>query len=159
MTSITTQHTLLQTDNLHVPTSQVVLIYTEWNEEIIQALVEGAKAELKKFSKITVTQFQVPGCVEITHAIKMHYQKNKADAYIALGCVIRGETPHFDYVCQSVTQGITILNTVQDSPVIYGILTVNKIEEAHDRLGGKHGHKGKEAAIAAIKMISLKQKF
>jgi 6,7-dimethyl-8-ribityllumazine synthase len=73
--------------------------------------------------------------------------------------VIRGETPHFDYVCDAVTQGISTLNTTIDAPTIFGILTVNKIEEAQDRIGGKHGHKGEEAAVAALKMASLQNSF
>jgi 6,7-dimethyl-8-ribityllumazine synthase len=79
--------------------------------------------------------------------------------FIALGCVIKGDTPHFEYVCQSVTQGITQLNTSLPVPVIFGVLTVNTQEQADERLGGIHGHKGKEAAIAAIKMIQMVKSF
>jgi 6,7-dimethyl-8-ribityllumazine synthase len=119
-------------------------------------LVEGATEVLSQYSQVSIVKIQVPGCVEIPFAINTHYKKHKADAYIALGCVIRGGTPHFDYVCDSVTQGITTLNTSLDSPVIFGILTVNNEEQAYERLGGIHGHKGKEVAIASLKMISLK---
>ncbi|MBL7767195.1 MAG: 6,7-dimethyl-8-ribityllumazine synthase [Chitinophagaceae bacterium] len=145
--------------NLQVKASQVVLIYTEWNQEIITELCAGAQRILDQFPQVQVSAFQVPGCVEIPFAIQQHIQHHAADAYIAFGCVIRGETPHFDYVCQSVTAGITQLNVQQNSPVIFGILTVNDIQQAHDRIGGKHGHKGEEAAIAALKMISLRDSF
>ena len=132
--------TLYQTDNLQVPASQVVLIYTEWNEPILRELMNGAKRILSAYPQVSVSAHQVPGCVEIP-------------------CVIRGETPHFDYVCQSVTQGITTLNTQLDSPVIFGVLTVNSEEQAYDRIGGRHGHKGEEAALAALKMIALNHSF
>jgi len=148
---------LYKTDNLQVPASQVVLIYTEWNEPILSELLRGAQRILELYPQIKVSVHQVPGCVEIPFAIAAHARHQKADAYIAFGCVIRGETPHFDYVCQSVTQGITTLNTELDSPVIFGVLTVNNEQQALDRLGGPHGHKGEEAALAAIKMIALKQ--
>jgi 6,7-dimethyl-8-ribityllumazine synthase len=156
-----TQHNtnLYQTDNLQVPTSQVVLIYTEWNESIIQALMDGAQRILSAYSQVTVKSYQVPGAVEIPFAISECHRTLHADAYIAFGCVIRGETPHFDYVCDSVTQGITQLNVTIESPTIFGILTVNNEEQALERIGGKHGHKGEEAAIAALKMISLKNKL
>ena len=80
-----------------------------------------------------------------------------ADAYIAFACVIRGDTPHFDYVCQSITQGITTLNIQLPAPVIYGVLTVNTEAQALERIGGQHGHKGEEAAITALKMIAAKR--
>jgi 6,7-dimethyl-8-ribityllumazine synthase len=147
---------LIATDNLQIPISQVVLIYTEWNEPIISELRNGAKKIFENFTQVNITEIKVPGCVEIPYAIKQHYKYIKADAYIALGCVIKGETPHFDYVCDSVTQGISHLNTELDSPIIFGILTVNNEEQAKERLGGKHGHKGEEAAVAALKMIDLK---
>lgn len=152
-------NTLLNTDNLQVPTSQVVLIYTEWNDSIITALMQGAQRILAGYPQVKVLTFQVPGAVEISFAVAECHRTIKADAYIAFGCVIRGETPHFDYVCDSVTQGITQLNVSIDSPVIYGVLTVNNEEQALERIGGKHGHKGEEAAIAALKMISLKHKL
>ena len=156
MSAQTTQTEILNFNNLQLPTSQVVLVYTEWNTEIINELRTGVKSVLNSFEKISIREVQVPGAIEINFAIADLHRKNPADAYIALGCVIRGETPHFDYVCQSITQGITMLNVSIDSPVIFGVLTVNQISEAYDRLGGKHGHKGVEAAIAALKMIAFK---
>jgi 6,7-dimethyl-8-ribityllumazine synthase len=99
----------------------------------------------------------VPGAIEIPFAINAYVNRAQfdAEAFIALGCIIKGDTPHFDYVCQSVTQGITLLNTQLDAPVIFGVLTVNNEEQANERIGGKHGHKGEEAAVTALKMIAL----
>jgi 6,7-dimethyl-8-ribityllumazine synthase len=156
MSAQITQTEILNLNNLQIPPSQVVLVYTEWNTEVINELRNGAKKIVELFPTITLREIKVPGAIEITFAIAELHRAKPADAYIALGCVIRGETPHFDYVCQSVTQGITHLNTIINTPVIFGILTVNQISEAYDRLGGKHGHKGEEAAIAALKMIAFK---
>lgn len=159
MATPTTNTTLLNTDNLLIPTSQVVVVYTEWNEEIINELVAGAKNIFKNYSQVSVHTFQVPGCFEIPHAIKQIHASMNADAYIAFGCVIRGETPHFDFVSKAVTDGILQLNLTQNAPVIFGVLTVNTLEQAQERIGGKHGHKGEEAAIAALKIIDLKSKL
>ena len=148
---------LLQYSNLQIPQSQVVLVYTEWNTAIIDELREGVKRVLAAYPQITLTEICVPGAIEISFAIRQHYFTRHAHAYIALGCVIRGGTPHFDYVCQSITQGITHLNTEIGSPVIFGILTVNQASEAWERLGGVHGHKGEEAGIAALKMIHFSE--
>lgn len=149
-------NSLLEYNNLQLPKElQVVIVYTEWNEAIVGELLRGAMRILGSFSQILVSTCCVPGCVEITHAIKKIPETNIPTVVIAFGCVIRGETPHFEYVCQSVTQGITLLNATGTHPVIFGILTVNNEEQAKERLGGKHGHKGEEAAIAALKMASL----
>jgi 6,7-dimethyl-8-ribityllumazine synthase len=100
----------------------------------------------------------VPGAIEIPFAIQQAWTRTKTpSAFIALGCVVRGGTPHFEYVCQSVTLGITQLNITLPVPVIFGVLTVDNDEQARERIGGKHGHKGEEAAITAIKMIALNQ--
>jgi 6,7-dimethyl-8-ribityllumazine synthase len=156
MSAQLTQTEIFNLNNLQIPISQVVLVYTEWNADIINELRNGAKKILDSFSTVTIREVKVPGAIELPFAIAELHRKKPADTYIALGCVIRGETPHFEYVCQSVTQGITHLNTTINTPVIFGILTVNQISEALDRLGGKHGHKGEEAAIAALKMIAFK---
>jgi 6,7-dimethyl-8-ribityllumazine synthase len=144
-------------DNLQISRSQVVLVYTEWNPGIVGELVAGAKRVLSNYPQVSVLAIQVPGAVEIPYAIAQMHRHTPADAYIALGCVIRGETPHFEVVCNAVTQGISQLNIQLDSPVIFGVLTVENETQANDRLGGKHGHKGEEAAIAALKMLSLSQ--
>lgn len=147
---------LLNYSNLQIPSSQVVLIYTEWNTEIISELRKGAKKILHEFPQIQIQEIQVPGAVEIPFTIAQYHRTQPADAYITLGCVIKGETPHFEYVCKSVVEGITQLNITIESPIIFGVLTVNTEQQAFDRLGGKHGHKGEESAIAALKMLNFK---
>jgi 6,7-dimethyl-8-ribityllumazine synthase len=137
-------------------TVRVVIVKTAWNAGITDELENGARRVLDRAGVQAVQTLVVPGAVEIPFAIGMaHRSVHKADAYIALACVIRGDTPHFDYVCQSITQGITTLNTQMDAPVIYGVLTVNNEQQAHERLGGAHGHKGEEAAYTAIQMIAI----
>jgi 6,7-dimethyl-8-ribityllumazine synthase len=141
----------------------IVLVKTEWNEAIVDQLERGCIAELEKHGAKKVVVITVPGAVEIPFAIKNYWdkagKKNKPAAFIALGCVIKGDTPHFDYVCQSVTMGVTQLNLSLPVPSIFGVLTVNTEEQAIERIGGKHGHKGEEAAITAIKMIALSAKI
>ena len=135
----------------------VVVIRTEWNAAIVDQLYEGCKKTLES-GKIDWQDYRVPGAIEIPFAIKKIWDqsgKKKPDAFIALGCVIKGDTPHFEYVCQSVTDGITALNLQLPVPVIFGVLTVNTEDQARQRVGGAHGHKGEEAADAAIKMISF----
>ena len=97
----------------------------------------------------------VPGSFELTFGANQFIQHTDVDAVIVLGCVIRGETPHFDYVCEGVTQGITTLNETGNVPVIYGLVTTENMQQAIDRAGGKLGNKGDECAITAIKMIDL----
>lgn len=138
----------------------VVMVKTEWNAAIINKLEAGAKKIFKaqgvKFKTITV-----PGAFEIPFAIKTYAESDQgaADAYIAFGAVIRGDTPHFDYVCKAVTDGVVSLNLTLDTPVIFGVLTVDNEQQAIERIGGKHGHKGEEAAVTAIKMIALTRKL
>jgi 6,7-dimethyl-8-ribityllumazine synthase len=156
---------LLQIDTgiLNVQDACVVLVKTEWNASIVDELEKGAMNELQKHGVEQIVRIVVPGAVEIPFAIKAysdaHPLVGRADAFIALGCVVRGDTPHFDYVCQSVNQGVLQLNLSLPVPVIFGVLTVNNEEQARERTGGRHGHKGEEAAITAIKMISLKRTF
>lgn len=135
----------------------VVLVKTEWNAPVIDALEEGCRRVLHQHGVSSIVTLTVPGAVEIPFAVRAYENSNqqKADAFITLGCVIKGDTPHFDYVCQSVTTGITELNLRLEVPVIFGVLTVNTQEQADERIGGKHGHKGEEAAITALKMIAL----
>jgi len=137
----------------------VILIKTEWNAAIVNELEQGCMSILKS-SGIRTRTVTVPGAVEIPFAIQQcRANSNSAAAYIALGCVIRGDTPHFDYVCQSVTGGITQLNISLPVPVIFGVLTVNTLQQAQERIGGIHGHKGEEAALTAIKMMLLNQQI
>ncbi len=138
----------------------VVIVKTEWNAPIINKLEAGAKKILKA-NNIACKTITVPGAFEIPFAVKTHYAYSKIvpDAYISLGTIIRGDTPHFDYVCKAVTDGILQLNLSLDTPVIFGVLTLENEQQAWDRIDGVHGHKGEEAAITAIKMIALNRKL
>ncbi len=126
-------------------------------------LEKGCWGDLKKQKVKKIIRFTVPGAFEIPFAIKNYWEscgkKKRPHAFIALACIIRGDTPHFDYICKAVTEGVVALNLSLPVPTIFGVLTVENEQQAEDRLGGKHGHKGKEAAITAVKMILLKNKF
>jgi 6,7-dimethyl-8-ribityllumazine synthase len=141
----------------------VVLVKTEWNAAIVDQLERGCIAELEKNGVKKIVVLTVPGAVEIPFAIKSYWEnagkKKRPDAFIALGCVVRGDTPHFEYVCRFVTDGVLQLNLSLPVPTIFGVLTVENEQQANERTGGKHGHKGEEAAITAIKMISLANSF
>jgi len=138
----------------------VVIVKTEWNSNIVDALEKGA-IEVFEAKNVSYKTIIVPGAFEIPFAVKSYQSiaEKKADAFVAFGTVIRGDTPHFDYVCKAVTDGIVALNLQLEVPVIFGILTVDNEQQAIERVGGVHGHKGEEAAIAAIKMIALKDSF
>ena len=138
----------------------VVIIKTEWNAHIINKLEAGVKKVLKE-NNVGCKTLTVPGAFEIPFTVKNHYTYTPSlpDAYITLGTVIRGDTPHFDYVCKAVTDGVVQLNLSLDVPVIFGVLTVDNEQQALERIGGKHGHKGEEAASTAIKMIALNRKL
>lgn len=139
----------------------VVLVRTEWNAAIVDELENGCRRKLEEFGVGDIVTITVPGAVEIGFAVKAYWEcksrhlKTRPHAFITLGCVIQGGTPHFDYVCKTVTESVTQLNFMLDIPTIFGVLTVNTVEQAHERLGGIHGHKGEEAAITALKMILL----
>jgi 6,7-dimethyl-8-ribityllumazine synthase len=138
----------------------VVLVRTEWNTAIVDELEKGCINKLKELKVKKVVSITVPGAVEIPFAIKNYWEnskkKKKPDAFIALACVVRGGTPHFDYVCKAVTDGVVQLNLLLPVPTIFGVLTVDNEQQATDRIGGRHGHKGEEAAITAVKMINVK---
>lgn len=136
------------------------IIVSDWNRDITWALLDGAEKTLKRHGAKSenIIVIHVPGSFELTSGAKFLAINHVPDAVICLGCVIRGETPHFDYICQGVTQGITQLNLDFDIPFIFGVLTTETLQQAADRAGGKHGNKGDEAAIAAIRMASLKRK-
>lgn len=139
---------------------RVAVVRTLWNSHITEALMAGALDEFKRagLGKDDVDTFEVPGAIELTFAASKLIETGLYDAIVVLGCVIRGGTPHFDYVCQSVTQGITHLNSECDIPVIFGILTVDNEQQALDRIGGPAGHKGVEAAQAALLMYDFSDK-
>ena len=138
----------------------VVIVKTEWNAHIINKLEAGAKKVLKE-QGVSCKTLVVPGAFEIPFAVKNHYaySPQPPDAYITLGTIIRGDTPHFDYVCKAVTDGVVQLNLTLDVPVVFGVLTVDNETQAIERIGGAHGHKGEEAAITAIKMMALNRKL
>lgn len=130
----------------------IAVVRTSWNNHITSLLASGA-VETLKAAGADVEEFIVPGSVELTFAAQRLADTERFDAIIVFGCVIKGDTPHFDYVCSSVTQGITALNTDGPVPVIFGVLTVLDEQQALDRCGGPAGHKGIEAAQTAVEMV------
>ena len=140
---------------------KIGIVVADWNSEITHALLRGALDTLIKFgtkdSNISIAH--VPGSFELTSGAKMLADTGKFDGIICIGCVIKGDTPHFNYICQGVTEGITLLNLNYKIPFIFGVLTTNTLQQAKDRAGGIHGNKGDEAAVTVIKMISLKKKL
>ena len=135
------------------------IVVAEWNEAITAALAEGALNTLLKHGakRENILIHTVPGSFELT--LGASWMAENVDAVICIGCVIQGETKHFDFICNAVSQGITMLNLETNKPVIFGVLTTNTLEQAQDRAGGKHGNKGDEAAVTAIKMLGLKEKI
>lgn len=134
------------------------IIVADWNSHITEALLQGA---IETFSRAGVshnalTVTHVPGSVELVYGAALAIKRENPDAVIVLGCVIKGDTPHFDYVCQSVTQGVTMLNTRGEVPVIFGLLTTLTERQAKERAGGTLGNKGSEAAVTAIAMANLR---
>ena len=151
----TAQHAPLNLDA--VPSASVLriaIVVSEWNAEITENLYDGAYAVLKRKGCKNIHRIDVPGSFELVYACKAAMNADY-DAIIALGSVIRGETAHFDYVCEAVAVGIKDLNLQGKSPVIFGVLTDDTLLQAQARSGGKLGNKGAEAAVAAIKMASL----
>ncbi|MGQ0739028.1 MAG: 6,7-dimethyl-8-ribityllumazine synthase [Bacteroidota bacterium] len=141
----------------------VVLVKTEWNAAIVDELEKGCIAELQRNNVKKIISITVPGAFEIPFGIKSYWKNSRKkklpDAFIALGCVIRGNTPHFDYICKAVTEGVLQLNLSLPVPTIFGVLTVENELQAKERVGGKLGHNGGRAAVTALKMISLKESY
>ena len=133
------------------------IVVAEWNPEITNALLEGAVKSLLKHGakEDDITIKHVPGSYELPLGAQLFLEDTDVDAVIILGCVIQGETRHFDFICDAVGQGVMKLNLDYITPVIFGLLTTNNQQQAIDRSGGKHGNKGDEAAITAIKMVDL----
>lgn len=148
-----------QFSNLSAKGMRVAIVTARWNGHITSALRDGAVNTLLNagIHNDDIALFDVPGAVELTYAASALIETSSFDAVIVFGCVVRGDTPHFDYVCQSVTQGVTTLNADCDTPVIFGLLTVETEQQAIERIGGSHGHKGEEAALTAIDMINFKR--
>lgn len=142
----------------HCKKLRIGIVAAEWNDNIISPLLQGAIDTLSQQGvypdNIYITR--VPGTVELTYGAKRMIESISPDAVIVLGCVVRGDTPHFDYVCDSVTQGVTELNLHTQVPVIFGVITTNNMQQAYDRAGGVMGNKGSECAATALKMTALK---
>lgn len=134
------------------------LVVSEWNGNITENLYQGAHETLLDCGvKLeNILRWNVPGSFELVFGAKKMMETSTFDAIIAIGCIIQGETKHFDFVCQGVTSGIMQLNVSSNIPVIFCVLTDNHIQQSIDRSGGKHGNKGSEAAVAAIKMATLR---
>jgi 6,7-dimethyl-8-ribityllumazine synthase len=133
------------------------IVVSDWNREVTWSLLEGAVSTLKKHgaSDDEIVIKHVPGSFELTLGAQLLAEYDDLDAVICLGCVIQGETPHFTFICQGVAYGLTQLNMEYNIPFVFGVLTTNSLQQAVDRSGGKHGNKGDEAAITAIKMAAL----
>lgn len=141
--------------------TRISIVFAEWNSEVTIPLMQGAKEKLLEFGLTpeNINIHSVPGAFELVSGCKFVLDYELPNAVIAIGCVIQGETKHFDYICSAVTQGITTLNTTYNTPCIFGVLTTDNLQQALDRSGGKYGNKGHEAAITAIEMITLKHKL
>lgn len=133
------------------------IVVADWNSEITYAMAQGAMETFVKHGveEENITVLHVPGAVELTFGAARIMKEERVDAIIVIGCVIQGDTPHFDYVCQSVTQGVAALNAQGKVPVIFSVLTVLNQQQALDRCGGKLGNKGIEGAYTAIRMANL----
>lgn len=142
---------------IDLSSTRFAVIVAEWNEEITDALYHGAAASLMAHGvkKENILRKNVPGSFELTLGAQWMAEREGIDAVICLGCVIQGETPHFDYICQAVSYGITKVGLKTNKPVIFGVLTTLTKQQALDRAGGKYGNKGEEAALTAIKMLSF----
>lgn len=154
-------------DNLTIPAihkkvkGKFYVVTAEWNHDITGVLERGAVETLAKagVADKNIKVVKVPGTVELVNAAGLMVHGNDAAAIIVIGCVIRGETPHFDYVCDIAAQGTATLNALGKAPVIFGVLTVNNLQQAQDRAGGSLGNKGAEAAVAAVNMANLHASF
>lgn len=160
----TAHHNLSDYDSTTLPDTRDMrfgIVVAEWNENVTLPLLNGAVQALTEngVPEDQIIIQTVPGSFELTFGAAQMAKSGKVDAVIAIGCVVRGETPHFDYICQGVTQGISQLNATSDVPVIFSVLTTNDMQQALDRAGGKFGNKGTEGAITAIKMVYFQKKL
>ncbi len=150
---------LYQSFNIEdVKDKHFAIVVSAWNSEITEAMLQGAVDTFVEHGVVreNILIYRVPGTVELTYAAsRILKSKKDISAIVVIGCVIKGDTPHFDYVCQSVTQGITTLNVQGEIPVIFSVVTTLNIEQARDRAGGKVGNKGSEGALTAMQMACL----
>jgi 6,7-dimethyl-8-ribityllumazine synthase len=144
---------------IDISRKRFAILVSEWNDQVTDSLYQGAYETLRQqgAKAENILSQTVPGSYELTLAAQWMAERQDVDAVICLGCVIQGETRHFDFICDAVAQGITQVNLKYNKPVIFGVLTPNTLQQALDRAGGKHGNKGDEAAITAIKMLGLKE--
>jgi len=136
----------------------ICIIVSQWHNDITGALAKGALNVLEK-GKSSAKVLNVPGSYELPLGARWAINKYSPDAVICLGCIIRGETPHFNYISKAVADGIMHLNLAHNIPVIFGVLTTDTLKQAKQRSGGKHGNKGADAAIAALQMLELQNKL
>jgi 6,7-dimethyl-8-ribityllumazine synthase len=142
---------------INIAKKKFAIVVADWNEEITDALYEGARESLiaNGVKKENIVRKNVPGTFELSLGALWMADKKDIDAVICLGCVIQGETPHFDYICQAVAYGVTEVSLKSKKPVIFGVLTTLNNKQALERAGGKYGNKGEEAALTAIKMLDF----
>ncbi|MDU1892696.1 MAG: 6,7-dimethyl-8-ribityllumazine synthase [Dysgonomonas sp.] len=156
----TAYHNLSSYDPNKVPNGadmRIGIVVSEWNDNVTNALLDGAYKTLVKHGvkeENIIVDF-VPGSFELIFGSKHLVENKELDAVIALGCVVRGDTPHFDFVCDGVTQGIADMNIRYDIPFIFGLLTTDNMQQAEERAGGRYGNKGDEGAITALKMVDF----
>jgi 6,7-dimethyl-8-ribityllumazine synthase len=150
--SVFSNHSLPDVSN-----KRFAIVVAEWNAEVTEKLFEGAFKTLinNGVQAENIVRANVPGSFELSFGSQIYAQKPDIDAVIALGCVIQGETRHFDFICDAVAHGITNVSLKYNKPVIFGVLTPNTQQQAIDRSGGIHGNKGDEAAITAIKILGI----
>lgn len=140
----------------------VGVVVAEWNREITDALAQGALDTLREHGvkEENIRLVHVPGSFELTTGADLMLKNDKElDAVICIGCVIQGETRHFDFICEAVSQGITNVALKHEKPVIFSLLTTNNMQQALDRAGGRHGNKGVEGAVTALKMIKMQREL
>lgn len=157
-------HNLSDYDPERVPSAEGMrfgIVVSEWNHDITGALLDGAYQTLTKNGarEADITVLTVPGSFELVFGASRMVRSQRFDAVIAIGCVVRGDTPHFDYICQGATQGLAALNAEGSVPVIYGLLTCNDMEQAEARSGGMLGNKGDECAVTAIRMVDYNRQL
>lgn len=146
---------------INVADKKFAIVVSEWNDQVTESLYNGALETLKAHGarEENIISEAVPGSYELSIGAQWMARRDDVDAVICLGCVIQGETRHFDFICDAVAQGITRVSLDFNKPVIFGVLTPDTLQQALDRAGGKHGNKGDEAAITAIKMLAVQDKL
>ncbi len=158
----TVHHNLSQYDDSTLPAAddlQIGIVVSEWNAEVTHALYDGCYETLRKHgvAEDSIHTLQVPGSFELPVGAKLMAGSTKVDAVVCLGCVIKGETAHNEYISNAVATGLTNLSIASSIPFIFGLLTPDTLEQAHERAGGRHGNKGVEAAVTAIRMAHLRK--